>query len=179
MNQIGLDNIFKKEKNKNEIVRYYSEEHENLSFTGLVIFKNNLIFGTGIKSFFQECTNLKQKENYYNQDYFKSQQSKRNNRLVCSTHPHNTYIQILSEVGIFGFIIVLMIFIKTLLTNIKISLKKNENRLHKVYFFINLSLLINLWPLVPSGSFFNNWMSLVIFFPLGFWLYVKNIIDSK
>ena len=31
-----------------------------------------------------------------------------------------------------------------------------------------------LWPIMQHGSFFNNWMSIIIFFPLGF--YGKNLI---
>ena len=33
-------------------------------------------------------------------------------------------------------------------------------------------------PLIPSGSFFNNWISLVMFFSLGFWLYVQDKFKS-
>ena len=32
-------------------------------------------------------------------------------------------------------------------------------------------LFINLWPIVPSGNFFNNWLSVMIFFPIGFLKY--------
>ena len=33
-------------------------------------------------------------------------------------------------------------------------------------------------PLIPSGSFFNNWISLMIFFPLGFLLYMRDNIKN-
>ena len=95
---------------------------------------------------------------------------------MCSTHPHNTYVQILSEVGIFGFLIVFFVFIKVLLANLKIILNKNKNDTIKSYYFINLSIIINIMPLIPSGSFFNNWISLMIFFSIGFWLYLRDKI---
>jgi O-antigen ligase len=153
-----------------DIVRYYSYEHENLSYTGLRAFQNNFLFGTGVKSFYFHCRDTVEKYQYNN--------NQRKNRLVCSTHPHNTYVQILSEIGIFGFILILFFFVSILFTNFKIILNKNKNNLIKSYFFINLSIIINIMPLIPSGSFFNNWISLMIFFPIGFLLYMRDNIKK-
>ena len=178
LHQTGLINFFKKDVaeeykafEKNSLLRYYSEEHENLSYTGLIIFQNNYFFGSGVKTFYNECENIKKK--------FIKKKTKRNNKLVCSTHPHNTYIQILSEIGIFGFILIAYFFIKVLINNIKIILKKNKSNLDNVYFLLNLNIVVNIMPLIPSGSFFNNWMSLIIFFPLGFWLYINEKYYQK
>ena len=153
-------------KNEDKILRYYSFEHENLAYTGINIFKNNYFFGSGVKSFYQECEKLKKQ-------FSNLETNKRNNELLCSTHPHSTYIQILSEIGILGFVIVLFVFLKTLKMKLFFIFKKNKIDLEKSYFFINLSIILNIMPLIPSGSFFNNWMSLMIFFPLGLWLYLK------
>jgi len=149
-----------------DIPRLFSYEHENLFFTGIKIFKNNPFFGSGVKTFYKSCADLQPK--------FQFKLDERNNRLVCSTHPHNTYAQILSEIGIFGFLLIFFLFIKILFLNLKIILKKNKNNLDKSFFFINLTFIINLMPLIPSGSFFNNWMSLIMFFPIGFWLYIND-----
>ena len=170
LKQIGLynhlvDSDYEK-KNKNDIVRYYSEEHENLFFTGIEIFKKNIFFGSGIKSFYSECNNLKE------QNIIKS--TKRNNKLTCSTHPHNTHVQILSEIGIFGFFLILFLFFKVLKNTFLILYKKEKSNFYKSYYFINLSIIVNLMPLIPSGSFFNNWLSLMMFFSLGFWIYIRN-----
>ena len=150
----------------NDIVRYYSVEHENLSYTALKAFKKNYLFGTGVKSFYFYCRDTIEKFQYII--------NKRGNYLICSTHPHSTYMQILSEIGIFGFILIIFIFFKTLITNLKIFLNKNKNNFIKSYFFINLSIIMNIMPLIPSGSFFNNWICLMIFFPIGFLLYLKD-----
>tara|TARA_Y100000591_G_scaffold247599_1_gene218721 strand:- start:419 stop:1762 length:1344 start_codon:yes stop_codon:yes gene_type:complete len=172
LHQTGLITLFKNKKDleykafeQNNLVRYYSEEHENLSYTGLKIFQNNYLFGSGVKTFYHECENIKNK--------IGQKKNKRNNKLVCSTHPHNTYVQILSDIGIFGFILISYLFIKILANNVKIIFKKKMSNLDRVYFFINLNIIVNILPFIPSGSFFNNWMSLIIFFPLGFWLYIK------
>ena len=71
---------------------------------------------------------------------------------------------------------VFFVFIKVLIANLKIILNKNKNDTIKSYYFINLSIIINIMPLIPSGSFFNNWISLMIFFSIGFWLYLRDKI---
>ena len=169
MEQIGLNLISKNFNNVESFnenkIRYYSKEHEDLSYTAYIIFKKNFIFGTGIKSFHNECNRLVKKN--------LNLKSHRQNKLTCSTHPHNTYLQILSEIGILGFLIVFYVFLNLLYTNMKIIFKKNISKMNKSYFFVNLSIIINLMPLIPSGSIFNNWISLMIFFPLGFYLFIK------
>ena len=170
--QTGLY-VLKKPSNRpihNDMVRYYSVEHENLSYTALKAFQKNFLFGTGVKSFYFYCRDTVEK--------FQFKINKRGNYLICSTHPHNTYMQILSEIGIFGFIIIISLFFKSLFTNLKIFLNKNKNNFIKSYFFINLSIIMNIMPLIPSGSFFNNWICLMIFFPIGFLLYLKDKIRT-
>ena len=93
---------------------------------------------------------------------------------ACSTHPHNTYIQLLAETGIFSFIFVLLIFFYFLLNVLKqiyalyIS-KKQILDTHKI--LLISSILISLWPIAPTGNFFNNWLNVIYFLPFGFWLY--------
>lgn len=158
-------------------IRYFSKEHEDLSYTALVIFKNNIINGGGIKSFYKICNEYKNKGKQ--NKIIKYTFLERNNLITCSTHPHNTYFQILSEIGIFGFFIIIILFCKILFLNFKILLNKNHNNLNLSYYFLNVGIIINLFPLIPSGSFFNNWISLIMFYPLGFWFYINKKYEKQ
>ena len=100
------------------------------------------------------------------------------NNLGCSTHPHNTYIQILVSNGILGFSFLILAFIYTIkeifVSRRKIlsSSKFDKNEVSKL---IAISaIFINIWPLVPNGNFFNNWLSMFYFYPVGFYLYFKH-----
>ena len=157
-------------------LRYFSKEHEDLAFTAFLISKDKMLTGNGIKNFHLACSLLKIDQKKNNINFLSSFQ--RNNELSCSTHPHNTYLQILSEIGLFGFLFILLFFIKIFFSNIKILSRGNLNNISVAYYFTNLGIIINLFPFIPSGSFFNNWMSLIGFYPLGFWLYL-NLLYKK
>ena len=176
--QVGFIKTYWNE-NYQDKLRYYSKEHEDLSYTALKIFQNNFMTGSGIKTFYGACNNLKQKKTIQNKDNKNSSTDKkitRNNILQCSTHPHNTYFQILSDTGLFTFIFVISFFIYTLKKNIKLILKKEINHIDLCFYFLNVGIILNLFPLIPSGSFFNNWLSLILFYPMGLWLYINQKI---
>ena len=98
--------------NKLDNIRYFSEEHENLIKSGIEIFKRNPLVGSGVKTFYDSCNKIKREE-FLN--------------LTCSTHPHNTYIQLLSDTGIISFILVSIIFIYLCYKNIKIFFMRKIN----------------------------------------------------
>lgn len=148
-------------------IKYYSNEHQNLALTALNIFKENPLTGAGIKTFSHICNKV---------DYRSS---------VCSTHPHSTYPQILSEIGVFGFLIIVSIFFIILGLNLKMKFSlTDDDNLKKSFYVLNIGIIINIMPFIPSGSFFNNWISLIGFLPLGFWIYLfletkkRNILFS-
>ena len=153
-------------------LRYYSKQHENLAFTAIQIFKKNVLNGTGIKTFHKACSDLK--STIPNGTILNN----RNNKLACSTHPHNYYFQILSDSGMFTFLFVFMFFLFILKKNIKLIFKKNINNIELSFYFVNIGILLNLFPFIPSGNFYNNWLSLIMFYPLGFWLYLNQKIKD-
>jgi O-antigen ligase len=91
----------------------------------------------------------------------------------CNTHPHNFYMQFLSELGVLGFFLFFFIFLFSMFGIIKLSLKKLKKDLsnkEKFDAFIYLSIFINFFPLMPSGNFFHNWLLIIIYMPIGFYL---------
>ena len=145
-------------------MNYLSEEHQKLIISGIEIFKENPITGTGIKTYHRYCKNLKEKKSL---------------DIKCSSHPHNTYVQILSDIGLFGAITIFLIFIYLLSINLKILFIKSPSNYLKSYFILNLGIIINLMPFIPSGSFFNNWINLMIYYPIGFWFYLFYKLRKK
>jgi O-antigen ligase len=87
----------------------------------------------------------------------------------CNTHPHNVHLQFLSELGLIGYIFLLVfsIFVITQLYLIIIGKKEIKNNNYKL-FFILIGLFLSVFPFIPSGNFFNNWLSIIFYFNLGF-----------
>ena len=126
------------------------------------IFSENPWLGSGIKSFRNLCNKIEFNKNLIN-DY-------------CATHPHNIYIQLLAENGIFVFIFVFSIWIFSSLGLLKLFFNKS---LHNTLVYILLAgFFINLFPIIPSGNIFNNYLSVIMFYPVGFFLYFQNKIKN-
>ena len=127
-------------------------------FTAFNMFKDNKIFGQGNKMFRFLCKEERFYVNYHS----------------CSTHPHNFYIQFLAENGIIGFLFVFIIFISVsylLLRELVSRNIKNIKFFNDTSLFILVGIFMNLWPIVPSGNFYNNWLSALIYLPIGFYFY--------
>lgn len=91
----------------------------------------------------------------------------------CNTHPHNIYLQFLSELGIIGFLLFSSIFIYSfylLVATFKRSFKSKLNNLEKCCFFTLLGVFTSMFPFFPSGNYFNNWMLIINYLPIGFYL---------
>ena len=126
----------KTEESRNKFV-----EH-NLYFklynSGISVFKNNLIFGVGNKNYRIETCDEKKNKVY--KDYY------------CLTHPHQIYIELLSEHGIFGSVIILSIIFYLLFRLLR-KIVKSQNYIQIGSFIF---VLINFIPFLPSGSFFSD-----------------------
>ena len=149
------------EKLKN--INIFSKDHEGHYIIAIELFKQNSIFGVGPKGFRQYCRSV-------NYDPPKG---------ICSTHPHNTLIQILSEIGIVGFVFYLTFLLFILKTFFNNNIKKSDNNEINGLLVISIGLMINLFPFSPSGNFFNNWISSIIYFNVGLFLFSYKKIFSK
>ena len=77
----------------------------------------------------------------------------------------------MSETGIIGFLFVfsLLIFLGYKI----ISLIKNNDKFYPESALL-IGIFINLWPIIPTGSFFNNWLNMIYFIPITYYLYEIN-----
>jgi len=106
--------------------------------SGYAVFKNNPLLGVGNKNYRVETCDKKKK--VINQEYY------------CTTHPHQLYFELLSEHGIFGFLIILSIIFFLIFRLIrKILLSKNYIQVGAFIY-----LIINFIPILPSGAFFSD-----------------------
>ena len=141
-----INDIKQKENNENHLGlkrwAYYG-----LYSKSLVIFNNNKYFGTTYKSFRYECGNKK-----YDEDYSKI--TKGLEYIGCSTHPHNIYLEILSEQGIFGFFIFIFVIYNFFKLSNKFSYFNNIN--YKIF------LIVYFFPIKPFGSLYTNF-NLIMF----------------
>ena len=87
-------------------------------------------------------------------------------KFRCNTHPHQVYIEILSEHGLFGFIILISLLFFFIKKNF-LYLYSKKNILLSCQFVI---ILITFIPILPGGSFFTSfnssifWMNVALFY---------------
>ena len=127
----------KREKllNNNIYIKHYK--------SGYAVFKNYPIFGVGNKNYRIETNNNRfNKKNYF-----------------PDTHPHQIYLEFLSEHGLMGTLFFLSIIFFLIFRNIKSCIiSKNSLQLGAFSF-----LMLNFLPLLPSGAFFSDF-NITLFF---------------
>ena len=138
----------------------FSDIHTQHYKSALKMFIDKPILGHGPKSFRELCS----KPIYY---------SKRS----CSTHPHNTYIQLLAETGIIGFILPFLIFLYSTMKLSKFCFYKvfNKSNIKNYKVFALLAIFINLFIFAPTMSFFNNWINVIYYLPISLYLFYTYI----
>jgi len=152
INQLGLSE-------KSERIVLFSRTYEGHYLVALNMFKEKPIFGHGPKMFRFYCS---KEENFVADN-------------SCTTHPHNFYAQILAETGLVGFLFLLTIFLYILLLFLKnfyFQIKYKKQLISDLGLCLLSSYFITLFPILPSGNFFNNWLSIIIYYPLGFLIYI-------
>lgn len=133
----------------------FSLGHSKHYEVGIRMFLDKPFFGHGLKSFRYKCHEFQVD-------------------IGCGSHPHNTYVQLLAESGIFSFLLVFILFLFFCYLMIKNYLNRTsiDKNIYNAKVCIIGSFIMNLFPLVPTGSFFTNWLNFVYFFPLGILFYL-------
>ena len=108
--------------------------------SGFEVFKRYPILGAGNKNYRVEACKESDDED---------------KKILCITHPHQIYLELLSEHGIIGTLIILIILFYLIFKNLKIILKKNNSIQIGCFSY----LIVNFIPILPGGSFFADFNS--------------------
>ena len=117
-------------------------------------------FGGGIKSFYWNCSNIDREKML--------KFVTKNGRVNCNSHPHNYYLHIISELGIFGLTIILFLFTSVVLKSLFVIHGSNPIYLKGLLVPFFIIFLIEIFPLKTSGSFFTTTNATFLFIIMSF-----------
>ena len=83
----------------------------------------------------------------------------------CGNHPHNFYIQLFSETGVFGLLIGCVMFVSLILTCLKARVENFNCPMAATAFVVPFAIF---FPIQQFGSFYGQWGNLFIWFAIGF-----------
>ena len=141
----GINSLLKDIKQEREILKTISKDgiyDYYLNFySGILLWEKRPFLGNGFRYYKNKCSSSLPVD--------KSQ--------GCSTHPHNVYIEILSDYGVFG----LTLFLGFL---ISLSLGFFRNIYNRKYIGIFITIVVTSVPFVTSQSIFSSYYGSIYFF---------------
>ena len=158
--QLGLNN-------EDEQINLFSPEHEKLIFTSYSMFIQNPFIGIGPNNYRNQCDDLK---------YSQGSES-------CQTHPHNYLVQLFAEIGIVGsifFILAIINILRIFSYHLFVKLKYKKNIINDYQICLMICFFSSFWPFFPTLNLFNNWINIIYYLPVGFYLheFYKNDFGS-
>lgn len=166
--------VFSKQKNLNNAPGYI-KEFSTFYHTWLM----NKYLGGGIKMFRYNC----HKRPNIEKDFSIRKNANQKKRMKCNMHPHNYYLEILTETGIIGFAILSIIFF-FLIYKILFKFNLYNSALNKNFQFAPflILLMIEIFPIKSTGSFFTTgnatYFFLILSISMGI-LRKYNLIENK
>ena len=127
---------------ENKINNDLSSDYLKIYNTAYKIFLNNIFIGSGVKSYHSECLKLLTKDE---------------KNILCSTHPHNIYLEILVNEGIVGvliFVSFIVILLKRSYLHQLLAKTTIDKKLLTIFFFA--ILISELIPFRSYGSIFQT-----------------------
>lgn len=126
--------------------------------TAKKIFKNNILFGVGLKNYRNESG----KEIYNDNNFLQT-------NARWATHPHQLHWEFLCETGLFGYSVFIIFFIFIFINNIKsLIIRFNLYQLSSMLF-----IMASVIPIIPSGSFFTTYGATL------FWINFSVMISTE
>ena len=114
-------------------------------YAGYETWKENKIFGEGVKSFKLNCPKTGIKN--------------------CGPHPHNYYLEIMADLGLIGVAFISIIYINVLLLSFLNIKKYNNEKGYPLVLCVFLILFFaELFPIKTTGSFFTTGNATYLFF---------------
>jgi O-antigen ligase len=127
-----------------KIENFSNSEYAQIWKASILLWQDHPITGVGMLNFRSACSVLLEQGRV----------------LFCDTHSHNLYLEVLSEFGTIGFMLLLMLVVSL----ITVLFEQHSSRPCErviLTFVAAAGLLINFFPLAPTQSFFSNWPALL------------------
>ncbi len=127
------------------IKNFSSSAYGEIYLLSFEMFKDRPVTGIGLNNFKSLCVNEKK---------YKSMMAE----LNCQAHPHNIYIQWITE----GGMIVFTLFLIYLYFLFDLIAKNKGDKDLKIISIISVFILV--WPIMSTGSLIKNWYGIIFFF---------------
>ena len=149
-----------------KIINWRSSDYGLVWQSAYDVWIQSPLFGVGLHKYREACVNL---------GIYGTSQLSAIGPGVCS-HPHNISLQLLSETGIFGFIIFYLMVFYLAISSIK---KYFKNSLW-LPFVLTFNIIFTCFlPIASSTSFFSNKYGTIVWLLIGVMLAVNKQFESK
>jgi len=164
----NIPRIKSDDKISKEIVLFRHSGYNRIFRTSIEIWKDQPLFGFGLKSFRIKCWELLEKDNKEREITPRPQKisynmerkiTPRPQKISCGNHPHNYYLESLSEAGIIGAFLLIVFFLIILKDSFYFVRKYNQEVNSGIIFLVPIiiNVFLEIWPIKSTGSFFTNW----------------------
>lgn len=132
-----------------QILHFQNTDYYRIFSSAWQVFRGDPLTGAGLKGYRTACSELLATDQV----------------SFCALHPHNIYLEWLSEAGILataGFILFV-----TLIATVMLGLWRCGGTRRIVAGLLTAALMISLFPIAASRSFFSNWPAILMWTSLG------------